>query len=120
MEVDCVVIDEAGQLSLGLASLVLRSLSPEGRLVIAGDSEQLAPILAAQYPAVEARLFGSILECVMFLSENLDAADSATPDIEHELDVEVVSELASSQASTIVQLTENFRCASVYSAGAVY
>lgn len=99
MEVDCVVIDEAGQLSLGLAALALRALSPEGRVVIAGDSEQLAPILAAQYPEIEARLFGSILDCVMGRTE----ATQVTEESE--------SQLSSSQESTVVQLTENFRYA---------
>ncbi|KAJ7503041.1 hypothetical protein B0H11DRAFT_1906826 [Mycena galericulata] len=69
-EVDMCIIDEAGQLALSSAALVLRSLSLTGRIVIAGDSEQLAPILTAQYPQLKSRLlFGSILDCLMHLSK---------------------------------------------------
>ncbi|KDQ50871.1 hypothetical protein JAAARDRAFT_211450 [Jaapia argillacea MUCL 33604] len=105
LEADCVIIDEAGQLSLGLTSLVLRSLRPHcGRVIIAGDSEQLAPILTGKYPTLESRLFGSILDCVMHM---------ASPE-EGQIVPQVVSEPmaspeTSSQISTIVQLTENFR-----------
>lgn len=103
MEIDCVVIDEAGQLSLGLTALVLRALSPAGRVVVAGDSEQLAPIFAAQYPDIEARLFGSILDCVMARSQQPNEAQ-AGPQIPVE-----GSQPSTSQETTIVQLTENFR-----------
>ncbi|KAJ7169128.1 P-loop containing nucleoside triphosphate hydrolase protein [Mycena crocata] len=107
-EVDCVVIDEAGQLALSSAALVLRSLSPMGRIVIAGDSEQLAPILTAQYPQLKCRrLFGSILDCLMHLSKlpapNLD--DSQPPLSPTLSDFSGVS----SSQGTVVQLTENFR-----------
>ncbi len=62
------MIDEAGQLALGYASLVLQALRPNGRVIVAGDSEQLAPILASQYPQLGTRLFGSILDCLMHKS----------------------------------------------------
>lgn len=110
LDVDCVIIDEAGQLSLGSAALVLRSLSPTGRIIIAGDSEQLAPILTAQYPRLKRRLFGSILDCLMDLSEHspededVDSTHVTRPGSPTEL-----SEISSSQMSTIIQLTENFR-----------
>jgi hypothetical protein len=63
--VDCVFIDEAGQLTLVSVALVLRSLSSTGRVVVSGDSEQLRPILNAQYPQLKRPLFGSILDCLM-------------------------------------------------------
>ncbi|KAG5637725.1 hypothetical protein H0H81_003435 [Sphagnurus paluster] len=93
--VDCVVIDEAGQLSLSSVALVVRALSPSSRIIIAGDSEQLAPIMSAQYPRLKSRpLFGSVLDCLMGTPQA--AADSLTskePDF----------------FSDVVQLTENFR-----------
>ncbi|KAJ6589935.1 hypothetical protein DFH09DRAFT_219264 [Mycena vulgaris] len=107
-EVDCVVIDEAGQLALSSAALVLRSLSSAGRIVIAGDSEQLAPILTAQYPQLKSRLlFGSILDCLMHLSKlpgpsRRDSQPPPSPTLSE------YSEMSSSQG-TVIQLTENFR-----------
>ena len=101
-EIDCVVLDEAGQLGVGSASLALKSLSPKGKIIVAGDSEQLAPIFSAQYPETESYLFGSILDCLMKSSRS---HDSIYPDDE---DTSTMSE--PSQVSTIVQLTENFRC----------
>ncbi|KAF7288721.1 AAA-12 domain-containing protein [Mycena chlorophos] len=102
-EVDVCVIDEAGQLALSSAALVLRSLGPQGRIVVAGDSEQLAPILTATYP--NRFLFGSILDCLMHLSK-LPAPNS------HQVDEPpsspTASEVSASQ-DTVVQLTENFR-----------
>lgn len=103
------VIDEAGQLSLGLAALALRSLGPNGHIVVAGDSEQLAPILTAQYPRLKSRLFGSVLDCLMDLSttdydkeDNQSASHLSRPGSPSEM-------FDSSQTNTIVQLTENFR-----------
>jgi ATP-dependent exoDNAse (exonuclease V) alpha subunit len=108
--VDCVVIDEAGQLSLGSASLALRSLHSEGRVLISGDHEQLAPILTAQYPRLKSRLFGSILDCLMDLSGLAhDDDDVASASFTRSSSPTGFSEDESSQTSTIVQLTENFR-----------
>ncbi|TDL18051.1 P-loop containing nucleoside triphosphate hydrolase protein [Rickenella mellea] len=101
LEVDCAVIDEAGQLGLGAASLVLRSLRSGGKVVVAGDSEQLAPILTAQYPRLDSRLFGSILDCLMYTAVQPNAQDGMRPPSP------AFSE--TSEISTIVQLTENFR-----------
>lgn len=102
------MIDEAGQLSLSSASLVLRSLAPTGKIVVAGDSEQLAPILTAQYPTLKTgSLFGSILDCLMYWS-TVSNPKSGISTRSHSPDRDV--ETAWSQ-STIVQLTENFRCA---------
>lgn len=103
------MIDEAGQLSLGSAALVLRSLNPNGRIVIAGDSEQLAPILAGQYPRLKSRLFGSILDCLMDLSSSLHDEDITNTSPAGPSSPAGFSEITSSQDTTIVQLTENFR-----------
>lgn len=100
---DCIVIDEAGQLGLGPAALVLRALSQNtGKVVIAGDSEQLAPILTTQYPQTEAHLFGSILDCLMakLAGEDTFTAQTAPSSAAY---------TQSSQESMVVQLTENFR-----------
>ena len=103
MSVDCIVIDEAGQLGLGPAALVLRALRQNaGKVVVAGDSEQLAPILTTQYPQTEAHLFGSILDCLMakLAGEETFRAPTAPSS---------VTMTQSSGESMIVQLTENFR-----------
>lgn len=102
MEIDCLIIDEAGQISLCSVSLVLRSLAPWGRIIVAGDSEQLAPILSAQYPLLTFHaLFGSVLDCLMFSRSHLEDQQESQGSIS--------SSSASSQG-TIIQLTENFRC----------
>ena len=113
MKVDCVIVDEAGQISLGSISLVLRSLSEKGRIIIAGDSEQLAPILSAQYPILRRHaLFGSVLDCLMSSQPSVGSgvgegvrppSPSAGDDLE-----------PSSSQGTIVQLTENFRYAACF------
>jgi AAA domain len=108
MEVDCVVIDEAGQISLGAVSLVVRSLSPNGRIVIAGDSEQLAPILSGQYPQLKSiALFGSVLDCLMFSrpEQSLRGGDQPMPPLPSPADDEEIPPIH----DTVVQLTENFR-----------
>jgi hypothetical protein len=108
MKVDCVIIDEAGQISLGSISLVLRSLSEKGRIIIAGDSEQLAPILSAQYPTLRHNtLFGSVLDCLMSSRSSVDSnvgegVRPPSPSLGDDVE-------PSSSQGTIVQLTENFR-----------
>lgn len=97
-------MDEAGQIALGSIALVLRSLSPTGRIIIAGDSEQLAPILTAQYPSMKERmLFGSVLDCLMHSATRYSNSPEQSPSMPED-----GPDLSSSQ-STIVQLTENFR-----------
>ncbi|KAK1230547.1 hypothetical protein PQX77_006347 [Marasmius sp. AFHP31] len=67
LEADLILIDEAGQLALSSASLVLRALSSTGKVVVAGDQEQLSPILTAQYPSLKSGpLFGSVLDRLWF------------------------------------------------------
>lgn len=104
-EVDTLVVDEAGQIALGSLSLVMRSLSPTGRLIVAGDSEQLAPILSAQYPLLLERcLFGSVLDSLMYSrASRMKGTQSRTLDVAGSFD-----DVISSQG-TVVQLTENFR-----------
>lgn len=97
---NCVVIDEAGQLGLGPSSLVLKSLRGDGRVIVAGDSEQLAPILASEYPQTGPRLFGSILDSLMPLAIQEDERSKTL--IQGTL-------TDASDLSMIVQLTENFR-----------
>ncbi|KAF7315520.1 AAA-12 domain-containing protein [Mycena indigotica] len=99
-QVDMCVIDEAGQLALSSAALVLRSLAPAGRIVVAGDSQQLAPILTGTYP--NRFLFGSILDGLMQLSKLPVSGHHPLPSSP------TASDYSASQ-DTIVQLTENFR-----------
>lgn len=105
LEVDTLVVDEAGQIALGSLSLVMRSLSPTGRLIVAGDSEQLAPILSAQYPQLLERcLFGSVLDSLMYSRfSKAKSKESRTVSVAGSSD-----DVMSSQG-TVVQLTENFR-----------
>ncbi|KAJ3748603.1 hypothetical protein DFH05DRAFT_580966 [Lentinula detonsa] len=108
ISVDCIVIDEAGQLALSSAALVLRSLKLSSRIVIAGDSEQLSPILVAKYPQLKTGpLFGSILDTLMYVSRPGQAGSSDTRSSSPFPDD--ASDGAASSQSTIVQLTENFR-----------
>ena len=55
---DLVVLDEASQVQLPEALVALSSLRRGGRVLLAGDDRQLAPILQGRYPAEES-LFGS-------------------------------------------------------------
>lgn len=100
---DGVIVDEAGQISLGSISLVLRCLSNQGRIVVAGDSEQLSPILSAQYPLLKAHaLFGSVLDCLML--------PRASPLKEHPSSFdESQGAIPTAPPDAIIQLTENFR-----------
>ncbi|KAF5393462.1 hypothetical protein D9757_000477 [Collybiopsis confluens] len=105
--VDCIVMDEAGQMSLSSSALVLRCLRPSSRIIIAGDSEQLSPILVAKYPLLKSGpLFGSILDSLMYVSRPGDRVSGDTRPSTPILDD--ASDYSSSQG-TIVQLTENFR-----------
>jgi len=64
---DLVVIDEASQLKVPEAALAVARVAPGGRLVVAGDHEQLGPILAGSYPDPpegEPVLHGSIFDLV--------------------------------------------------------
>lgn len=110
--IDMVVIDEAGQLALGYAALVMRMMKSDGKLVVAGDDEQLAPIFSAEYPETEGRLFGSVLDRLM--SANRPSTSEGKHD---DFELPVPSSpgsdtMMSTQGSlsTVVQLLENFRC----------
>jgi hypothetical protein len=72
---------------------------------MAGDSEQLAPILSSHYPKLDVPLFGSLLDCVMRRHETV-----ALP-VENGIEDCITSTQYSdlSMVSTIVQLRENFR-----------
>jgi DNA replication ATP-dependent helicase Dna2 len=55
---DVVVIDEASQMKVPEALIALSSIRRGGRVILAGDDRQLAPILHGRYPR-EDTLFGS-------------------------------------------------------------
>lgn len=60
---DVLVIDEGSQLKLGETALATVALAHGGRIVIAGDDEQLPPIVQGEYPEPEDRrpgLHGSV------------------------------------------------------------
>ncbi|KAG6920219.1 hypothetical protein DXG01_004988 [Tephrocybe rancida] len=106
IQVDCVVVDEAGQLGLSSIALILRALSATGQIIVAGDSEQLAPILSAQYPQLTGRpLFGSVLDCLMYKTQV-----PQKPRIEEPFDSQASTSTDNNETtSNVVQLTENFR-----------
>lgn len=104
--VDCIVIDEAGQCSLGLAALVFRSIGNNGRVIIAGDTEQLAPILAAQYPLLNIPLFGSILDSVMSVSNFCRSHFNSSTG---QRTAREEADLPLDKHALVVQLVENFR-----------
>ncbi|KAF5355004.1 hypothetical protein D9756_005484 [Leucocoprinus leucothites] len=114
LEVDTLVADEAGQIALGSLSLVMRALSPSSRLIVAGDSEQLAPILSAQYPQLQEQcLFGSVLDSLMHARETKVESKvekaKATTTTTRALEVVGSSDDVLASQGTVVQLTENFR-----------
>ena len=108
------MVDEAGQIALGSLSLVMCALSPVGRLIVAGDSEQLAPILSAQYPqSREQYLFGSVLDLLMQGRQPKTGKNAVIPTASRASEgVGSSDDLLMSQ-ETVIQLTENFRFVSV-------
>jgi superfamily I DNA and/or RNA helicase len=63
---DLVVIDEGSQLRVADSAIAIRRVADGGRLLIAGDDKQLAPIVQAEYPTPEdgLPLHRSILEAL--------------------------------------------------------
>lgn len=98
-----VIIDEAGQLALGTAALVIRWLAENGKIVLAGDHQQLAPILGTEYPESEEKLplFGSVLDLLMGgkRRKGLKIANTLPTGVSQEED----------HSAAVVQLLENFR-----------
>ncbi|CCA67835.1 hypothetical protein PIIN_01659 [Serendipita indica DSM 11827] len=99
LRANVVIIDEAGQLPLETAALVIRWLSSTGKLILAGDHEQLAPIFIGTYPEPEdLPLFGSVLDLLMGGRKRTGLAIAATEDESQHL-----------YDAPVVQLLENFR-----------
>lgn len=63
---DLVVVDEGSQLRVGDSAIAIRRIASSGRLLVAGDDKQLAPIVQAEYPVPEdgLPLHRSILEAL--------------------------------------------------------
>lgn len=64
---DLVLLDEASQLEVAEAAVAVDRVSEHGRLVVAGDHEQLGPILVGSYPeppSGEPALHGSIFDLI--------------------------------------------------------
>lgn len=100
LKANLLIIDEAGQLALGIAALAIRWLSKTGKLVLAGDHQQLAPILGTSYPELESvPLFGSILDTLMGKGRIGSVGVAVTLEESHESDYD----------APVVQLLENFR-----------
>lgn len=58
---DLACIDEASQMVLGHGLMALAGLSPEGRVIVAGDDQQLPPVRAMRETRVEGRDVGGSL-----------------------------------------------------------
>lgn len=72
---------------------------------MAGDMEQLAPIVSAKYPKLRGRpMFGSVLDCVVAKPNLVD-----TDEVETDEDEAVEAAHSLQSQDSIVQLTENFR-----------
>jgi hypothetical protein len=102
-----IIIDEAGQLALGTAALVIRWMSPRpgsSGLILAGDKEQLAPILGNIYPdnGEELPLFGSVLDLLMGRKYSGLKVAETLPNSQIQLEER-------KDDGAIVQLLENFR-----------
>ena len=69
---DLVVLDEGSQVKVGESLLPLSRTSPKGRMIIAGDDKQLAPIIKGDYP--DAKEKDAFLHKSIF--ENLRTLDS--------------------------------------------
>ncbi|KAL0060392.1 hypothetical protein AAF712_012843 [Marasmius tenuissimus] len=109
LEVDLILIDESGQLALNNASLVLRALRPTGKVVLAGDQEQLSPIFSAQYPTLESGpLFCSVLDRLLHFSMRSREPFLLNDDGSRLPSDSSMRDNAIGQGS-VVQLEENFR-----------
>lgn len=76
---DILVVDEASQLPVADAGIAVSCLKLEGRLIVCGDTLQLAPILRTDYPnaagSMEPVLHRSLLECLLRDSQGRPLAD---------------------------------------------
>ena len=83
---DVVMIDEASQMLTPDSALALGVLSEHGRLIVAGDDEQLSPILNLQWPSSGRHIpvHLSILECLReCIKKNPPRNDM--PQVQHQL-----------------------------------
>lgn len=83
-----VVIDEASQVLVSDAALALTKLHPAGRLLVAGDDEQLGPIIENEWPSSGALtpVHLSILACFRQRVERLRAsAPAGAPPVIYQL-----------------------------------
>jgi len=104
LQAHLIIIDEAGQLALGTAALVIRWLAPRGKVVCAGDFHQLAPILGAVYPEGEEKLplFGSVLDMLMGRQQSGLTIARTLPNSQSHAEEQ-------DRDGAVVQLLENFR-----------
>ncbi len=71
---DLICIDEASQLVLGQGLMALAGLAPDGRIVVAGDDQQLPPIRAGRPILLQGRELGGSLYAFM---KSVDAPEFA-------------------------------------------
>lgn len=89
---DGILVDEASQMKVPDALVALSTLKPDGALLLAGDDQQLPPIIAGTYPQASAPFLTSVFT---FLRHRMDARRDAGD--------------ASAEARTLFLLDENFR-----------
>lgn len=103
--VDAVFVDEASQMSVGIASLVLRWLKRDQcKIVCAGDHLQLGTIMAAAYPKTSPPLFSSLLDFVIGAEQHYHQEHES-----HSHSQETSASDSTDDTSPVVQITENWR-----------
>jgi len=88
---DVVLVDEASQMKLPDALIAFAASRAGANLILAGDDQQLPPIIKGAYPEAQAHLLSSVFA---FVRERIEAQRATRPDLE---------------ARILFQLEDNFR-----------
>lgn len=103
---DIVLIDEASQLKLADALIALSALRPGGSVILAGDDQQLPPILRGTYPPDTAPFLTSVFAFMRHRMEARMAAAAAAATLAGE---DAAAAAAEVERRTLCLLDENFR-----------
>lgn len=88
---DVILVDEASQLKLPDALIAFASSKPTANIILAGDDQQLPPIIKGEYPDEHAYLLNSVFA---FVRDRIDRQKDTRPDLEERM---------------LFQLEDNFR-----------
>ena len=103
---DVVLIDEASQLKLADALIALSALRPGGSVILAGDDQQLPPIVRGTYPPDTAPFLTSVFAFMRYRMEARKATAAAAATLAGEDAVAVTADV---ERRTLCLLDENFR-----------